>query len=186
MLEVGQSNSILHKNIDTVMTMQVTKTELQIKNPKRYALHVLVQCLGAGVFLLLVLLLADGLLTGLVASSICASTFIAFAYPHAESSKPRYMIGGYATAILCGGLGWVGCTFTTSSELPTHALFCAAAVFATILLMVVCDFQHPPSAALAFTMVGTSHPVTLGLYTFGCILVLCLIKRLFRKFFVNL
>jgi CBS-domain-containing membrane protein len=174
------------QKIGTVRNMQVTKTELQIKNPKRHALHVLMQCAFAGVFLLLVFLLADGLFTGLVASSICASTFIAFAYPHAESSKPRYMICGYAAAILCGGLGWAGRTLASGSALPTHALFCAAAVFATVLLMVVCDFQHPPSAALAFTMVGTSHPVTLGLYTFGCILVLCLIKRLFRKFFVNL
>jgi CBS-domain-containing membrane protein len=168
------------------MTMQVTKTELQIKNPRRHALHVLVQCVLAGAFLLLVFLLADGLMTGLVAASLCASTFIAFAYPPAESSKPRYMIGGYAVAILCGGLAWVGRVFTTDSGLPTHTLFCAAAVFATMLLMVVCDFQHPPSAALAFTMVGTDHPVILGAYTFGCILVLCLLKRLLRKFFVNL
>lgn len=155
-------------------------------DPKRRRRQILFQCAVAGGFLLVAYLAADTLLSGLLAASICASTFITFLYPSAESSRPRYLIGGYAAAIVCGGLAGRALALLPESGLPLHAICCAAAVFATILLMVFGRIQHPPAAALAITMLETPKPVSLGLYTLGCVIALCLVKRLLYPRLVNL
>ncbi|MDL2233424.1 HPP family protein [Ruminococcaceae bacterium OttesenSCG-928-L11] len=167
---------------------QKTTTPLQREHPRQYRLRMIAQCLVAGLFILAVYLVADALGSGLVGASIGASTFIAFAYPQAESSHPRYMIGGYATSILAGAVcsGLLSLLGGAGAAFPLHAVLCALAVFLTVFCMVLLDFQHPPAAALAIFITESSSPLVAGLFSLVAVVLLCLLKRAMKKILVNL
>ena len=168
--------------------IQKTITELQRTNPKKYRRHVVMQSLLAGAFILLVFLASHALGCGAVAASVGASTMIAFAFPRAESSKYRYLLGGYATAIVCGLLAGGGLRLAgeTLFFIPSHPLFCALAVCAAFFLMVFLDFQHPPAAALAIIVTLSERPLIPAGQAAACIVLLCVIKKLLYKRLINL
>ncbi|MDL2293882.1 HPP family protein [Ruminococcaceae bacterium OttesenSCG-928-D13] len=113
----------------------------------------------------------------LAITSLGASAFIAFGFPAAESSRVRYLLGGY----LCGLAGGLLCSLLCHEAMGFHlenapmALigFCALAVFITALLMLGLKLQHPPAAALAISIVLDPKPLVISAVMLGCILVLC-------------
>ncbi|MDR2932168.1 MAG: HPP family protein [Oscillospiraceae bacterium] len=164
------------------------KTDAPNKKTRGHRLRILLQSLAAGCFILIVFMVSDLLGCGAVAASVGASTMIVFAYPNAESSRCRYLIGGYATACAAGFL----CNralYVTPIEilpLPPYILISALAVFLTVLLMVILDFQHPPAAALTIIITLSDKPVTALVQALVCILLLSGIKFVLRKRLTNL
>ncbi len=124
---------------------------------------------------------------GLVLASIGASAFIAFAFPNAESSRPRYLVGGYACGIGAGlaGHGVYQLLLLGASEAGDPffllALGCVLSAFLAAFFMMLLDLQHPPSVALAISIVATSQPLQMSLIALLCILALVLIKTLWTR-----
>lgn len=131
--------------------------------------------------MLVVLMIACVTLNGFLITSLAASAFIAFAFPLAESSRPRYLVGGYVCGIAAGLLGSLIYNLELEITLHPHSLLiisCAVAAFVATLLMVFFGMQHPPAAALAVSIVFDKQPLYTSLIAFVCIVVLVLIKWL--------
>ena len=118
-------------------------------------LRYIFQCALAGVAIAVVLALVAPLTNVAVIASLGASTFIVFALPHVRSSAPRYLIGGYAVAIVIGSaclwLRWHTALPQQLGLIPNlpEVVFGAAAVAAVTFVMVVTNTEHPPAAGLA-------------------------------------
>lgn len=156
---------------------------------RRFGLAHVVQSLLAGGYIFLAFLAMQAFQSRLAVASLGASTFIVFSFPHAQSSRARFLIGGYCTGWVSGLacyylIGWLD----RASFFPFDAyiLGCAATVFLSMLLMTSLNFEHPPSAALSIAVATASDPVRLGLAAVVCILVLAGIRRLLGKRLHNL
>lgn len=129
--------------------------------------------------MLVCLLVACITLNGFLITSLAASAFIAFAFPRAESSRPKYLVGGYLCGFGAGLAGYLIYNLDLPFTLHPYTLLiisCAFAAFIATLLMVAFGVQHPPAAALAVSLVFEANPLFVGAVAMGCILVLCLIK----------
>ncbi len=125
--------------------------------------------------------------SGLAVASLGASAFIAFSFPHAESSRPRFLIGGYATGAACGLICAALLPLIPEAfPLPGYIPACALAVLLSTFLMTVLNFEHPPSAALAVGITMAPKPLALGLAALGCVVALVGIKELLKGRLRNL
>ena len=90
-----------------------------------------------------------------VIASIGATAFIVFAMPKNVAAQPKRIIGGHLLGFFIGSCFAV---FPFMDILFFKAVWFAASVGVTILLMVILDFEHPPAAgtALGMTLVGYS------------------------------
>ncbi len=123
----------------------------------------------------------------LAIASLGASAFIAFSFPHAKSSRPKFLVGGYLVGAVCGYIGSALITLVPESfPLPGYIPACAMAVFLSMLIMTVLNFEHPPSAALAVAVTLAPNPLAMGLAAFGCVAVLVIIKELLKNHLRNL
>lgn len=118
----------------------------------------LLQCLLATGAVMGVLLLLDTLQATAIIASLGATSFIAFTMPHTESSRPRYLLGGYAVGITIGSLFkliWMSPLFSGNAFLTERGdvVFGALAIGCTILLMVLLNFEHPPACGMALGVV---------------------------------
>ncbi len=113
-------------------------------------------------------------------TSIAATSFIAFAFPKAESVKTRVILGGYVSAGFWGSVFSVILSYTSGSYIII-LIMCVLAVFLTSLCMTVFDFEHPPSAALAVGLVLSATPIIYSLLALAAVSVLCLIKMPLAK-----
>ena len=158
-----------------------------LHNRLRYVL----QSLLAGVSVLLVLAILDPLSNAAVIAALGASYFIAFTMPHAQVSKPRFLIGGYVVGVSAGTacywlsqLAWPG----PLAPLQHHAyvVFAALAVALAIFVMVVTNTEHPPAASLALGLVlGEWQTMTVVVVLAGIVAVCCL-KRILKPILINL
>ena len=122
--------------------------------------------------------LKDGFAIGCLA----ASCFIAFGFPNANSSRPRFLIGGYVCAILCGSvcaamlhiLGWEKSGYM-------RIVLAILSAFAASVLMLVLQLQHPPAAALAVAIVQDTMPLHVAAAAMGSVLLICCIKHFGAK-----
>ncbi|NLW79750.1 MAG: HPP family protein [Ruminococcaceae bacterium] len=144
----------------------------------------LVKSLLVGLYILLVFLAVYRFQSKLAMASLAASAFIAFAFPHSDSSRAGHMLGGYACGVVLGA----ACCFlrrllppTQAADNGTAVLFCALAVFLTAFCMIMLSCQHPPAAALAVSMVLEPDPLPMGLSVMVCILVLAGLRLLLLK-----
>jgi len=164
----------------------------KFKTDKR---HYMLQCALAGVAMALVLAAVAPLTNVAVVASLGASAFIVFALPHVRSSAPRFLIGGYAIAVIVGSLClWVRWhtplpqQFGRIPDLP-GVLFGAAAVAATMFTMVITNSEHPPAAgvALGFVLLESDqwNWITPTAVMAG-VVALCAVKHLLRRFLKNL
>lgn len=142
-------------------------------------LLVLLQSLFVGLFVLVGFLGVHTFLSTLAIASLAASAFIAFGFPVAESARPRYLVGGYACAVVFGVL----CSYARMLLAPGFAatregelLFVAVAVGLTALAMLALNLQHPPSCALAASLALDPDPLPIGLAMMACIALLCLVR----------
>ncbi len=113
-------------------------------------------------------------------TSLGATTFIAFAFPKAEAVKKRVILGGYISACLWGVIAALILQAVGYPHVLTIAL-CVVAVFLTTMCMTVFDFEHPPSAALALSLVLSNEPIQTALLSILCVVILCLIKMPLAK-----
>ncbi|MDL2236286.1 HPP family protein [Christensenellaceae bacterium OttesenSCG-928-K19] len=137
------------------------------------------QAAMVSICMLVCLLVACITLKGFLITSLAASAFIAFAFPRAESSRPKYLIGGYICGFAAGLVGNLVYTLDVPFTLHPYSLLvisCAVGAFVATLLMVLFGVQHPPAAALAVSLVFDANPLFVGVIAMGCILLLCLIK----------
>lgn len=128
-------------------------------------------------FILIVWLVTTFLGSALFVTSIGASAFIVFTFPRAESTRARYLFGGYITACVFG----VICSFAMSGFSLEHwgvVAFSVTAVLASSLVMSIFDLEHPPSIALAISVVLSDTPVQMALTAVLCMTALYFSKRL--------
>lgn len=145
------------------------------------AAHVM-QSAMAAIYILAVFLVMNYLHNEMAVASLGASAFIAFAFPRANSSRPRLMIGGYVVGVISGLLCYqLNTAFTGFSFMPGYIPVCALAVFVSMFTMTVTDCEHPAAAALAVAITISSNPVKVGLVSIVCIVMLSALKELFKK-----
>lgn len=116
----------------------------------------------------------------LIIASLGSSAFTAFAAPKKDSSRPRFLIGGYIAGCLSG----ICMNFFNKLDLPlipehyAHIIPCALAVGLAMFLMVILKYQHPPAAALAM---GLTLEDNVFMATMLSIIVVFFSKIVFRK-----
>ncbi len=116
-------------------------------------------------------------------ASIGATTFIVFTIPHKESSKSKYILGGYFIGTLVG----IFCHVMINQLTAVPAgVFAALAVGLAMFFMVIFDMEHPPAAAhaLGVAVGGILVDEVIFLYVF-CLSIL-FIRKLFLKWFIDL
>jgi len=152
----------------------------------------LLQCLLAAVIIFIVFFLVDTFFNMTIVASLGASTFIAFTMPHANTSRPRYLIGGYTVGATCGTLMNFLSNYLISANvqlpgLSSYAFTCALAVGLAMFLMTILDFEHPPAAALALGLVLVASNVLIAaLIAVACIITISLFKTAIKKWLINL
>lgn len=116
-----------------------------------------------------------------LATSVAASAFIAFAYPKADSSRARILVGGYVCGIIAGsGFGVINLALAAKGA-PV-VVFNLLAVFACSFAMLYFGLQHPPAAALAFSLSMDASPLLSGLLAFAAVICICLAREVIYKF----
>lgn len=155
--------------------------KIALRTQKKKLRACLLQSAFAAGFILLCFGLTAWADSGLLVASAGASAFIAFAFPYAESSRPRYLIGGYLCGCLTGVLVSLLRMQNWLSPSANAVVFCALAVFLAALAMTWFDLEHPPSTALAISLVLSDRPVALALAALAAILALCACKKVFLR-----
>ena len=150
----------------------------------------LMQCVLATVSAVLVLLVLDSMANKVVMASLGASCFIAFCVPHKRASSPRLMVGGYIVGIAVGTLFYFAKTPWLNSMGFVHnnsdVIFGGLAIGLAMFVMVVTNTEHPPAASLALGLVLCEWQVLTVAVTLVEIVILCVIKRLFKPILIDL
>ncbi len=105
-----------------------------------------------------------------IIASIGSTAFIAFTMPTSPTAKPRRVIGGHVTGLLCGILGAL---VVQQWAIPAILVY-SAIVGLSIFLMVSLDFEHPPASgtALGVAISGFSFKVMIAILTSAIVLSL--------------
>lgn len=141
----------------------------------------LLQSGAAAIFISVAFLLTILVDETLLIASLGAGAFIAFAFPKAESARPRYLVGGYVCAAVSGtAFSYLRQLIDQPHNLAV-VLYCLGVVFTVILAMTVLDFEHPPSVALAITLTLSDSPLSMAAAALAGILVLCACRALLLR-----
>lgn len=140
---------------------------------------------------LVILIFLNTLSSATIVASLGASSFIAFTAPHAQVSRPRFLIGGYAAGtvvgLFCNAINHYYLPDGTSFlGIPSYTFLGAMAVGLAMFLMVITNFEHPPAAALALGLVVDRNSLRSAMIALIGILALSLIKTLLKRYMKNL
>ncbi len=129
---------------------------------KRFWRNYLYQSLFATVVLAIVLVLLNAEHV-VVTASIGSTAFIVFAMPRSLTARPRRVIGGHVTGLVCGSLF----ALIPQSSVVVTVLVYSLAVGTSILLMIVLGLEHPPASgtALGVAITGFSPEVLIAVLT---------------------
>jgi CBS-domain-containing membrane protein len=121
-------------------------------------LRYILQSLLAMVAVFIILMVLDAIRNAAIIAALGASSFIAFTMPHARSSRPRYLIGGYLVGMVSGCLcrfviGGTGIIARYPDSNVPYIIFGAIAVGIAIFVMAITNTEHPPAASLALGLV---------------------------------
>ncbi len=159
-----------------------------LEDKTRYVL----QCILATLAIFWVLFFLDIISDGIVIASLGASSFIAFTMPKTQSSKPRFLIGGYCVGIFTGSIfhfiQYVVYNIyrLDITQQSLGAVFGALTIGTAIFLMVITNTEHPPAAALALsTAIGNFNIYNILVALIG-IITLCVIKGILGRYLKNL
>lgn len=130
-------------------------------------------------FILLTFLVTSVFDGTLLVTSLGASAFIVFSYPRAEAARPRYTLGGYGCAVVFGVIFSLLRQYVWPDGGMADVYFCVGAVFFTVLSMSLLSLGHPPSVALAITIVLTNRPFSLSAVALLSAAALCLFRLCF-------
>ncbi len=156
-------------------------------NKIRYIL----QCVLATLSVLLILLIIDTMSNALIIACLGSSTFIVFAMPKAQVSRPRFLIGGYLVGIAMGML----CHYLSLLPLLTrvsiiqessHAVFGSLSVGLAIFVMVITDTEHPPAAGIALGLILYEWSYMTIVVAIVGIVSLSIIRYFFKSILHNL
>ena len=155
----------------------------------RYRAYYISQCLLATLTILVVLLILDAVTQTVLISALGASAFICFTMPHVNSSRPRYLVGGYFVGTIVGcGISLLA-TQVEPGIVPGNAvqiMFAAVATGLAIFCMVITDTEHPPAAALAMGYVFNEWDILTVAVILTGIILLSMTKEIARKYLINL
>ena len=157
------------------------------QNKARYTF----QCLLGSLSTLLVLFLLDTMSNAAIIAALGASSFIVFAIPHAQASRPRFCIGGYIIGVAAGGsCYWLGHIPWPDALLSAQAhadVICGAlAVGLTAFGMVVTNTEHPPAASIALGLVLGEWSLRTVVVVLIGIAALSLLRFLLKPILINL
>lgn len=171
------------------------KPKISNQTFRSYPGHYLSQSVLIMIFMALVLFplgsLESSIFTAIGASTLASSIVTMFAMPNSPVAATHRVIGGYVIGILVGIIiHHIFLALTNGSLSSHHTLtldICGAtAVGITMIIMAMLGLVHPPSAGLALAIViGPWNRWTIFVVAIA-VLVLCLIKYLLRKWFINL
>ena len=145
----------------------------------------------AALVMFFVLHVLNALTNAATIAALGATSFIAFTMPHANASRPRYLLGGYAVGLSVGfichfGAEWAGATTIPWLADSSHVAFAAVSLGVSIFLMVVANFEHPPAASLALGLVlGECSGRTILVIVLG-ITILTGLKTVLKPALINL
>ena len=176
----------------TAMEDQAPRTH-RILDPKfrRNYLRYIAQCIAATIFIFVVLVVLDVLTQTVLIASLGATAFISFTMPHIESSKPRYLRGGYAFGILVGVVvsvlvGWLQIEHGIRMERLIVVSGAAIATGLAMFLMVVTDTEHPPAAAVALGFVLNSWDLRAIVVVLIGVTCISMLKETYKHRMMNL
>ncbi len=109
------------------------------------------------------------------AVSLAATSFIAFAFPKADSVKTRVLIGSYLMSGVFGTIASLLLRLIGRSYMPSIVL-CIVVIFIVSFGMTLFDLEHPPAAAFAVGLTLFEMPIVYALFAIASVAVLCLIK----------
>ena len=150
---------------------------------KKLWLRYLLQCLGATLVFILVLLSVDFVLNSGVVASIGATLFIIFTMPHTNRSKPRYILGGYTAGAVSGVSIFL---LLSAFGVTNHVLIGSIAVGVCMLLMVITNTEHPPAAAFAYGVGSAGLIYKEILFVYIVTILLLIFKRIAKKWLIDL
>ncbi len=145
----------------------------------------ILRSISVSIFIILTILIMHLVDNAIFVTSIAATTFIVFTFPKAQSVKPRFVIGGYLSAIVFG----VPASILHSNYEESYLLMiilCGLVIFLRTLCMTIFDLEHPPATAFAISLVIADNPVTMSILALICVLLLCLIKKPIAIFMLKL
>lgn len=140
------------------------------------------QCSLAALSIFIILLVFNAFSNAAIVAALGASSFIIFGMPHRNSSKPRFLIGGYIVGIVVGLLFSFLKTLPFITALPFvasfgYAIFGALGVGLSIFLMSITDTEHPPAAGIALGLVLQEPDFKIVALILAGIILLSLIKK---------
>lgn len=148
--------------------------------------HIL-QSLLTACFIFIVLFVNNFIQNEVAATSLAASTFIAFSFPHDKPSQPRYLLGGCFVGAACGLFcGALLTLYPAGFALPGYIPACAIAVMLAMIAMTLLNVEHPPAAGLAAAVAMAPNPVDVALAGIACIVALVLLKEVLKERLRNL
>lgn len=125
----------------------------------------------------------------MIIASFGASAFIVFARPHAETSKPRNLIGGYIVGIFVGAAVHYATVLPIEHDVAVwvlHIVSGAAAVGISMFLMAVTETEHAPAAGIALGFVLNDWTFSTILFVVLGITVISVFHRLMRPRMMDL
>lgn len=151
----------------------------------------IMQCVLATMTIFIVLMILDAIKNAAIIASLGASSFIAFGMPHAQVSRPRYLIGGYIIGIAVGCLCYYLSLTPIVVQTPViqdsaYVIFGALAVGLAIFLMVITNTEHPPAAGLALGLVLHECSLLSIVVVSVGIVLLVIVKTMMKPVLINL
>ncbi len=149
------------------------------------------QCTLAALVLFVVLQLLEASANAAIIGALGASSFIAFTMPHANVSRPRYLLGGYAVGLTVGVACFYAGRWAPLENVPLFResgaeVFAALAVGISILCMTITNLEHPPAAGVALGLaLNFNMPRTLIVIVVG-IVGLTIGKTLLKPLLIDL
>jgi len=118
-----------------------------------------------------------------IAASLGATCFIIFTVPHRNSSRVRYILGGYIIGAAAGSICSV-----LSCAVPGIPLgiWGAVAIGLSMLFMVILNFEHPPASAFSLGIVIGGFKPGMIIAVFAATLCLLGIRQLLKKWLIDL
>lgn len=149
------------------------------------------QCTMATLVMFCVLEILDAEANSAIIAALGASSFIAFTMPHAQVSRPRFLVGGYAVCIVTGLACRWAASWAVAARIPLLQdswiiVFAALALGLSIFIMVITNLEHPPAASLALGLVLNECSLRTVLVVAIGIVMLATVKTVIKPALINL